>query len=129
MSRRAIQPDGVATPKAPYTPVAIVGDMVYTAGQTGVDVSGEVVDGGIEAQTRRALENIRLCLEAAGCSLGDVVKVNAYLTSLDDFPVYNDVYREFFDEPYPARTTVGASLPSGLLVEIDAVARRNATAS
>jgi 2-iminobutanoate/2-iminopropanoate deaminase len=129
MSRRAIQPDGVATPKAPYTPVAIVGDMVYTAGQTGVDVSGEVVDGGIEAQTRRALENIRLCLEAAGCSLGDVVKVNAYLTSLDDFPVYNDVYREFFDEPYPARTTVGASLPSGLLVEIDAVARRDATAS
>lgn len=123
-----IQPDGVATPKAPYAPVAIVGDMVYTAGQTGVDASGAVVDGGIEAQTRRALENIRLCLEAAGCSLGDVVKVNAYLTNLDDFPVYNDVYREFFDEPYPARTTVGASLASGLLVEIDAVARRNATA-
>lgn len=128
MSRRVIQPDGVATPKAPYAPVAIVGDMVYTAGQTGVDASGAVVDGGIEAQTRRALENIRLCLEAAGCSLGDVVKVNAYLTNLDDFPVYNDVYREFFDEPYPARTTVGASLASGLLVEIDAVARRNATA-
>lgn len=123
-----IQPEGVATPKAPYAPVAIVGDMVYTAGQTGVDASGAVVGGGVEAQTRRALENIRLCLEAAGCSLGDVVKVNAYLTNLDDFPVYNDVYREFFDEPYPARTTVGASLPSGLLVEIDAVARRNATA-
>lgn len=126
MSRRALQPEGVATPSAPYSPVAIVGDMVYTAGQTGVDGSGAVVDGGIEAQTRRALENVRLCLEAAGCSLDDVVKVNAYLTNLDDFPVYNDVYREFFDEPYPARTTVGASLPSGLLVEIDAVARRSA---
>lgn len=120
----AIQPDGVAKPPAPFSPVVAAGELVYTPGQVGADAAGAIVDGGVEAQTRQALENVRLCLAAAGCSLADVVKVNAYLTDMDAFPAYNAVYREFFLEPYPARTTVGAALAPGLLVEIEAIARR-----
>jgi 2-iminobutanoate/2-iminopropanoate deaminase len=121
-----MQPEGVARPKAPYSPVAVAGDLVFTAGQVGFDVGGELVSGGISAQTRQALENLRACLRAAGCDVGDVVKVTAFLTDLGDFEAYNTVYREFFSEPFPARTTVGAVLPGGILVEIEAVARKSA---
>jgi 2-iminobutanoate/2-iminopropanoate deaminase len=120
----AIQPDGVAKPDAPFSPVFASGDLVYTAGQIGADANGDVVEG-IEAQTRQALANLRLCLEAAGCSLADVMKVNAYLTDMANFAAYNGVYRETFSASYPARTTVGAALAPGLLVEIEAVARRS----
>ena len=78
------------------------------------------------SQARRALENLRASLAAAGCGLDDVVKVNAFLADLADFEAYNTVYREFFAAPYPARTTVQAGLPPGMLVEIEAVARRPA---
>lgn len=97
--------------------------IVFTAGQVGLDSLGAVVPGGIREQTRRALENVRSCLEAAGCGLEDVVKVTAFLADLGDFAGYNETYVAFFDEPYPARTTVRAALPRGLLVEIEAIAR------
>lgn len=126
VAREAIQPPDVVTPKAPYSPVVVSGDHVYTAGQVAFDESGQVVGSDMAAQARRALENLRACLAAAGCGLEDVVKVNAYLADLADFDAYNTVYREFFVEPYPARTTVQAGLPPGLLVEIEAAARRPA---
>ena len=87
-------------------------------------VDGVLVPGGIAEQTRRALENLEACLDAARCGLGDVLRVGAFLADLGDFEGYNDVYREFFEAPYPARTTVGAALPGGILVEIEAVARK-----
>jgi 2-iminobutanoate/2-iminopropanoate deaminase len=120
----AIQPDGIARPQAPYSPVVASGDLVYTAGQYGADATGSMAGDDIESQTRQTLENVRTCLAAAGCGLDDVIKVNGYLVDLGDFAVYNEIYREFFTEPYPARTTVGASLAPGLLVEVEAVARR-----
>jgi 2-iminobutanoate/2-iminopropanoate deaminase len=123
MSRRTPRPEGVAWPQAPYSPVVADGDLVYTAGQVGFDEEGELVPGGTEAQTRRALENLTACLRAAGADTGDVLKVNAYLADLGEFPAFNEVYREFFSEPYPARTTVGVSLPGEIRVEIEAVAR------
>jgi 2-iminobutanoate/2-iminopropanoate deaminase len=123
VSKQTPQPDGVVRPKAPYSPVVVDGDLAYTAGQVGFDENGEVVPGGIEAQTRRALENLTACLRAAGCERVDVLKVNAYLADLGDFEGFNAVYREFFEEPFPARTTVGVSLPGELLVEIEATAR------
>ena len=124
MPRQALQPEGIAKPRPPYSPVVISGDMVYTAGQVAYDAAGALVEGGIEEQTRRALENVRTCLESAGCTLDDVVKVTAFLVDLGEVAGYNDVYREFFDEPYPARSTVQAGLAPGVLVEIEAVARR-----
>jgi 2-iminobutanoate/2-iminopropanoate deaminase len=126
MTKRAVQPPDVATPKAPYSPVVVSGDHVYTAGQVAFDEAGSLVGDDMETQARRALENLSSCLAAAGCALDEVVKVNAYLADLADFDAYNAVYREFFAEPYPARTTVQAGLPPGLLVEIEAVARRPA---
>lgn len=126
MTRLTPQPDGVARPKAPYSPVVADGGFVYTAGQVAFDENGDVVPGGIESQTRRALENLTACLRAAGCERADVLKVNAYLADLADFDGFNAVYREFFEEPYPARTTVGVALPGTLLVEIEATARARA---
>ena len=123
MSKLTPQPDGVAVPRAPYSPVVVDGGLVYTAGQVGFDESCDIVPGGIEAQTRRALENLTACLRAAGCERADVLKVNAYLADLAEFEGFNGVYREFFEEPFPARTTVGVTLPGGLLVEIEATAR------
>jgi 2-iminobutanoate/2-iminopropanoate deaminase len=111
MPRQAFQPEGMARPKPPYSPVVVSGDTVWTAGQIAYDVEGNLVGGGITEQTRRSLENVRACLEAAGCTMDDVVKVNAYLADLGDVAGYNEVYREFFDEPYPARSSVGAALP------------------
>ena len=124
MPRQALQPEGLAVPKPPYSPVVVSGDTVYTAGQIGNDPEGNLVEGGIAEQARRTLENVRTCVEAAGCTLDDVVKVNAYLADLGDFPAYNEVYVEFFSKPYPARTSVQAGLPPGVLIEIEAVARR-----
>jgi len=124
MPRQALQPEGLAVPKPPYSPVVVSGDTVYTAGQIGNDPEGNLVEGGIAEQARRTLENVRTCVEAAGCTLDDVVKVNAYLADLGDFPAYNEVYVEFFSKPYPARTSVQAGLPPGVMIEIEAVARR-----
>src|SRR5579885_2260311 len=123
MTDGAVQPEGVATPSSPYSPVFVSGDLVYTAGQIGTDESGEIVPGGMEAQARA---NLGRCLEAAGCSFRDVIKVTSYLTNMDDFSAYNELYREHFSEPYPARTTIGVILAPGLLFEIEAVARRPA---
>ena len=125
MPRQALQPEGLAVPKPPYSPVVVSGDTAYTAGQIGNDPEGTLVEGGIAEQARRTLENVRTCLDAAGCTLDDVVKVNAYLADLGDFPAYNEVYVEFFSKPYPARTSVQAGLPPGVLIEIEAVARRS----
>src|SRR5688500_1498227 len=79
MSKRTPQPDGVARPQAPYSPVVVDGDLVYTAGQVAFDEQGELVPGGIEEQARRALESLTACLRAGGAELADVLKVNTYL--------------------------------------------------
>ena len=124
MARDARQPDGLARPKAPYSPVIVSGDHVFTAGQVAFDADGATVPGGIEEQTRQVFTNLRLCLEAAGCTFDDVVKINAFLPDLAGFEGFNGVYREMFSAPFPARTTVQVGLAPGLLVEIEAVARR-----
>src|SRR5580765_3331299 len=122
--KEAIQPEGLARPAAPYSPVVVSGDLVYTAGQVGFDETGQLTADDITGQTTKVFENLLACLGAAGCGPADVIKVNAYLTDLGDFPGFNDVYRTVFQEPYPARTTVGVSLPGGILVEVEAVARK-----
>jgi 2-iminobutanoate/2-iminopropanoate deaminase len=123
MTRDARQPEGIAAPGPPYSPVVVAGDLVYTAGQVALDADGSVVPGGIEEQTEQVLDNIERCLSAAGCSMEDVVKVTAFLSDLDAFEGFNRVYARRFAEPYPARSTVGVRLAPGLLVEIEVVAR------
>ena len=123
MPRDALFPEGLARPKAPYSPVVRSGDHVYTAGQVAFDANGELVPGDIAEQTEQVLVNLRACLGAAGCSLDDVVKVNVFLLDLAEFEAFNAVYRVAFEEPYPVRTTVQAGLPGGIRVEIEAVAR------
>lgn len=127
MTRDARQPPDLPVPEPPYSPVVIAGDLVWTAGQVGVDAEGAVVPGGIAAQTRQAIANVAAGLAAAGCGLDDVVKTTVFLADLADFGPYNEEYRRHFAPPYPARSTVGVALPAGLLVEIEAVARRPAT--
>ena len=109
----------------PYSQAVAVGGFVYTAGQIALDpASGELVEGGVEEETERVLENLKAILEAAGTTLGSVVKTTVFLSDLDDYSAVNEVYGRYFSEPYPARSAVQvAGLPKGARVEIEAIAR------
>lgn len=113
-------------PKAigPYSVAVQTGQLVYTAGQIGLDpTTGEIVPGGIEAETRQVLINLKNVLEASGSSLGDVVKTTVFLRDMADFGKMNSIYGEFFNQNPPARSTVAvAGLPKSGAVEIEAVA-------
>ena len=124
MTREAIQPDGVPAPVPPYSPVVAAGDLVFTAGQVAMDPAGAIVAGGVAEQTEQVLRNVAACMAAAGCSMDDVVKTTVFLDDLADFPAFNEIYARHFTRPFPARTTVQAGLAPGVLVEIEAVARR-----
>lgn len=124
MTRDARQPADVARPKAPYSPVVVAGPLVYTAGQVAFDPDGALVAGGVEEQTDQVFDNVDRCLASVGCSLGDVVKVTAFLRDLGNFEAFNRVYERRLVPPYPARSTVGVSLADGILVEIEVTALR-----
>jgi len=108
----------------PYSAAVKAGNLIFTAGQLGIDPdSGEFVPGGIEAETRQALLNLQAALEAAGSSLKSVVKTTVFLQDMNDFGVMNVIYGEFFTEDYPARSAVQAArLPKDGAVEIEAIA-------
>jgi 2-iminobutanoate/2-iminopropanoate deaminase len=114
------------SPKAvgPYSHGVRVGDFLYCSGQIPLDPqSGNLVEGGIEAQTRRVLENIRILLLDQGLDFSNVVKTTVFMTDLGQFAAMNAIYGEAFKSPYPARSTVQISaLPKGALVEIEIVA-------
>ena len=118
-------PRGAPAPRGPYSPAVRAGDSIYVAGQVSIDpVSGQVVAGDVQVETRQVLTNIRNILEACDASLNDVVRCGVYLTDAADFKPMNEVYAEFFGEAKPARTTIiVAALPlKNAKVEIDAVA-------
>ena len=109
----------------PYSLGIRSGDFIFLSGQLGLDpASGEFVEGGVEAQTRQALQNIKNVLQEAGVDLSNVIKTSVFLSDIKDFSKMNAVYAEFFDNNPPARSTmqVGA-LPKSGLVEIEVVAR------
>ncbi len=111
-------------PKAigPYSAGTTAGGFAFISGQLGQDANGQLVSGGIEAQTEQTLKNLKAVIEAAGKSLGDVARVGVYLTTMDDFPKMNAIYAKHFSEPFPARTTIAVvGLPRGALVEMDAI--------
>ena len=113
-------------PKAlgPYSAAVSTGCMVFTAGQVGIDPStGKMVEGGIQAQTRQVLTNLKAILEEAGSGLDQIVKTTVFLQDMGEFTLMNEVYDTFFSEKYPSRSTVQVcALPAGAAVEIEAVA-------
>lgn len=110
------------TPKVPLSPAVRAGDFIYISGQVSMDLkTWAFIDGTIEEQTVQTLKNIDTILAAAGADQTNVVKINAFLSDMSLFPRFNEVYKRFWIDGFPARTTVGANLP-GILVEIEAVA-------
>lgn len=128
MTRSTISTERAPAAIGTYSQAVRAGDTIYLSGQIPLEpATGELVEGGIAEHVRQVFENLRALAEEAGASLADVVKLNVYLTSMDSFPVVNEVMASFFDEPYPARAAVGvAELPKGVAVEMDAVIYRPA---
>ncbi len=124
MKREAVHTDRAPKAIGPYEQAIKVDGFVFTAGQIPIDPkTGNIVDGGITAQTRRVLENLKGVLEGAGTSLDKVVKATVFLKSMGDFSAMNEVYAQYLGNSKPARSTVAvAELPRGALVEIDLVA-------
>lgn len=124
MKKRVVHSEKAPKAIGPYSQAVRTDSMIYTAGQIGFDpVTMEIVSGGIEAETRQALTNLKNVLEAAGSSLEHVVKTLVFLQDMADFPKMNAIYAEYFPENPPARSTVQvAALPKGALVEIEAIA-------
>lgn len=121
--RKVVRTSDAPRPKGPYSPAIVADGFVFVAGQACVNPqTNEFEFGDVQAETRRTLQNIRAILEAAGSSLKDVVRVSVFLADMKDFAAMNEVYKEFFNEDPPARTTVGAQLPK-IKVEIDCIAR------
>jgi 2-iminobutanoate/2-iminopropanoate deaminase len=124
MERQIIHSDQAPAAIGPYSQAIKWGNMVFTSGQIPLHPrSGQVVEGGIKAQTRQVLENLQAVLTAAGTSLGDVLKTTCFLNDMNDFAQFNEVYQEYFKDKPPARSCVAVDrLPKDVLVEVEAIA-------
>ena len=124
MKKEVITTDKAALPVGPYSQAIKVGDLIFVAGEKGIDPrTGTVVDGGIATETRQTLENVKAILEAAGATMDDVVRTVVYMTDLDSFAEMNAVYAEYFPSNPPARACVQSGLVKPeFLVEIAATA-------
>jgi 2-iminobutanoate/2-iminopropanoate deaminase len=124
MNKTVVSTDKAPKAIGPYSQAIKVGEFVYTAGQIALDpATGELVGGGVEAQTRRVLQNLTEVLKAAGTSMDKVIKTTVFMVNLAEFNKMNAVYAEFFPKDPPARSTVQvAALPKMGVVEIEVVA-------
>lgn len=124
MSRETIQTENAPAAIGPYSQAVAADGVLYVSGQIPLDpVSGEIVEGGLSAQTTRVLENLKAVVEAAGGDLGKIVKVTIYITDMGQFATVNELYGSYFSAPFPARACVEVSaLPKGVEVEMDAIA-------
>jgi 2-iminobutanoate/2-iminopropanoate deaminase len=125
MARKAITTEtGAAV--GPYSHAVRAGKLLYLSGQTPLDpATGKLLDGDVQAQTAQCFQNLFGVLRAAGLTPDDVVKVNVFLTDMNDFTAMNEVYAAHFALPFPARTTIGvAALPLGARIEIEMIARK-----
>jgi 2-iminobutanoate/2-iminopropanoate deaminase len=128
VTRRSISTPAAPAAVGPYSQAITTHDLVFCSGQVALDpVTGEIVEGDIEAQAERVLRNLTAVLDAAGCTLADVVKTTVFLADIGDFAAVNAVYGRFMPDPPPARSTVAVSaLPKGARIEIEAIAVRHA---
>jgi len=124
MPREAIVSAGAPKAVGPYSAAVRSGGLLFLSGQIPLDpVSGQMVQGDVQAATRRVMDNLGALLAAAGLSFASVVRTTIFLADMNDFAAVNEVYGSYFSEPYPSRATVQvAALPKGARVEIDAIA-------
>jgi len=123
MIKQAHASPKAAPPIGPYSPAIESGGMLFLSGQVPFDADGNVVGETVAEQARQALTNLQHVLAAAALTSHAVVKTTIFLTDMNDFPAMNEVYAEFFEKPWPARSTVAvAGLPKGVKVEIEAIA-------
>jgi 2-iminobutanoate/2-iminopropanoate deaminase len=124
MPRQAFTSNKLAPPAGPFSHAVRGGGLTFLSGQVGQDpATGKLVGPDVAAQAEQIFTNIEVALQAAGKTLGDVVRVGVFLADMADFAAMNQVYARHFDSPYPARTTVqAAALPLGARVEIEVVA-------
>ena len=124
MTKQTISSGGAPKAIGPYSPAVRAGQLLFVSGQVALDpATGQMVDGGIAEQTRRVLDNVGALLTAGGRSFADVVRTTIFLADMDDFAAVNEIYGQYFPEPYPARATVQvARLPKDARVEIDVIA-------
>lgn len=117
-------PRNADTPKStlPFSPVVCFGDLVFISGQASVDSTGKIIGDTFEGEFRRSIENVRKVLEAAGSDLAHVIQTRNYVRDAEDLPLYNQLYREYFTEPFPTRTTITNCLPAAIRYEIEVVA-------
>jgi 2-iminobutanoate/2-iminopropanoate deaminase len=122
-AKRKVLTDRAPKPAGPYSQAIVAGNTVYVAGQVAFSPrTGKVVEGGFEEQAVQVFENVKAILEGAGSSVDNVVRVNVYLTDLTNFSKMNEIYRRYFTEILPARTTVGVQLAGEYLIEVDCIA-------
>ena len=121
---KQIHTDNAPKALGPYSQAIEAGGMVFASGQVPIDpATDQFVEGGIKEQTRQSLTNARNILREAGIDLTHVVKTTVFLSDMDNFAAMNEVYAEFFQQPYPARSAVAVkTLPKGALVEIECIA-------
>jgi 2-iminobutanoate/2-iminopropanoate deaminase len=110
------------TSHLPFSPSVCFGDLIFISGQASVDATGQIVSDTFEGEFRRSIENVRKVLAAAGSDLAHVIQTRNYVRDAADVPLYNQLYREYFSEPFPARTTITNCLPPALRYEIEVVA-------
>jgi 2-iminobutanoate/2-iminopropanoate deaminase len=127
--RNAVATQQAPQPMGPYSQAIVEGDFIFVAGQGPINpATGKREPGDVRSETKRAFENLRAILQAAGSSLDHVVKCNVYLRDINDFAAMNEVYQTFFAAPFPARTTIQAgALPGGIAVEIECIAKKGGT--
>ncbi len=127
MPKEIISTDNAPQAIGPYSQAVKTGNLIFISGQIPLDPkTGDIVDGSIEDQASQVLDNIKSICEAAGHGLEDIVKITIFLTDLGNFATVNEVMKNYFKEPYPARATVEISgLPLGVSVEIEAIVSTN----
>ena len=123
--KQVIHTDSAPAAIGPYSQAIQIGDLLFVSGQVPIDPStGAIVEGDVKAQAQQSLNNLKAILNAAGTNMGAVVKTTVFLADMNDFAAMNEVYAQFFQEPFPARSAVQvARLPKDATVEIEAIAQ------